>query len=218
VTNEQYEVFDHGHEDFRFSQDYLKDLSQEDLKDLMTNWKCYPVVRVSWYEAWCFAEWMGMKLPSEAQWEKAARGDNWEDRPENISEFPKKPYWFGTSEDDLRNVAWFRDNSHGHAWPVDTPPSDSTAYSHGFDLGGLSGNVWEWCADEQGFKYTEADRKYPDAFEENPEEDVITNHVIRGGSYDSPAWNCRHAVRQYTFPTVRANTIGFRLCRHSVNE
>ena len=44
-------------------------------------------------------------------------------------------------------------------------------------------------------------------------QNVITNRVIRGGSYDSPAWNCRHAVRQYAFPTVRANTIGFRLCR-----
>jgi formylglycine-generating enzyme required for sulfatase activity len=143
--------------------------------------------------------------------EKAARGDSKDKRPEEISERPK-PYWFEGNEDDLKNVARFKDNSDGHIWPVDDKLSDSPDYSPPWSLSGLCGNVWEWCMDEQGFKYTTGDREYPDAFERISEEDVITNRMIRGGSYNSPAWNCRHAVRHYTFPTVRADTIGFRLC------
>jgi len=66
--------------------------------------------------------------------------------------------------------------------------------------------------DAAGFQYTEDDREDSDPEKGKPEKDVITNRIIRGGSYDSPAWNCRHAVRHHTFPTVRADTIGFRLC------
>ena len=50
--------------------------------------------------------------------------------------------------------------------------------------------------DEQSFSYTDADREYPTAFENSLDKSVIVNRVIRGGSYDTPAWNCRHAVRQ----------------------
>ena len=149
-----------------------------------------------WYEAWCFAEWMGLKLPTEAQWEKAARGESLKIRPATISSDPK-PYWFDGKEDELMNVAWFRENSGGDTKEVDKPPSKYAEFRHPFELDGLGGNVWEWCMDAQGFKYTEDDRKDPEACKENPDE-VITNRMIRGGSFDSPAWNCRHAVRQHT--------------------
>jgi formylglycine-generating enzyme required for sulfatase activity len=216
VTNEQYEVFDPTHKAFRLSEE---DSKQPD-EDLIKKWARHPVVRVSWYEAWCFAEWMGMKLPTEAQWEKAARGEYFVVRPGKISQDPM-PYWFSKEEEDLISVAWFKDNSDGHTSEVDRQPSNSTKLSHPFELGGLCGNVWEWCMDEQGFKYTEDDREGADAeeaFEKQSDGDVITNRIIRGGSYNSPAWNCRHAVRHFTFPTVRADTIGFRLCTDSPPE
>ena len=124
------------------------------------------------------------------------------------------PYWFSEFGADLSNIVWFKDNSRGSGTKeVDTPISDHTRLTHKFQLGGLCGNVWEWCMDEQGFKYTQDDRDGPKAYEHESNGDVIINRTIRGGSCDSPAWNCRHAVRQFTFPTVRADTIGFRLCK-----
>jgi formylglycine-generating enzyme required for sulfatase activity len=210
VTNEQYEVFDPTHKAFRLSEDH---------PEQNENWDRHPVVRVSWYEAWCFGEWMGMKLPTEMKWEKAARGFNSKARPAEIPQDPS-PYWFTGKEDLLMNVAWFKENSGGCTAAVDSEPSDCTKIKHPFDLGGCCGNVWEWCMDVQGYKYSEADRDcpYPEAFEGNPNGDIITNRVIRGGSYDSPAWNCRHAMRHFTFPTVRAKTIGFRLCADSLPD
>lgn len=200
VTNAQYEIFDPDHRSFRCSRVPREGGKDPDRRDH------HPVVRVSWYEAWCFAEWMGMKLPTEAQWEKAARGFNDPSRPETVSQEPM-PYWFSQHGGELSTMVCFKDNARdtrevGHSESAEFP----------FEIEGLSGNVWEWCMDQQGHRYSAEDEVYPPPFEVESEEDVITNRAIRGGSYDSPAWNCRHAVRHFTFPTVRADTIGFRLC------
>lgn len=98
------------------------------------DWKAYlgpdqPIVGVSWYEAEAFARSIGMRLPTEAEWERAARGD----------EGLRYPWGNG----------WIAENAHHrggdrHTLPVKSLPGNRSP----FGLYDCAGNVWEWCADQ----------------------------------------------------------------------
>jgi len=173
-----------------------------------------PVVNVSWYEAlaYCcwFAEFKGdgqsYRLPTEAEWERAARGP--------AAAYRKYPW--GNQEPD-GETANYAQSKVGHASPVGIFP-ESCSPEGVIDL---AGNVWEWCWDWKDGDYDQTSRFYQkSAGSTNPVNDESgawgkvgdrSRRVIRGGSWRSKAQICRAADRGANQPGLRYDGFGFRL-------
>ncbi len=165
----------------------------------------HPVVHVSWNDAVAFCEWDGSRLPTEAEWEFAARGG----RPR--SHFP----W----GDDLlvggkhRMNVWqgtFPDKNTGADGYKGTAPARSYE-PNGYGLYCVTGNVWEWCADWFSPTY------YAECPRENPTGPARGEaRMMRGGSYLCHRSYCnRYRVdsRSSNTPDSSAGNIGFRVAR-----
>ncbi len=132
----------------------------------------------------------GYRLPTEAEWEFAAKGGN-----------KSKDYTYSGSN-NIDEVAWYADNSNDKSNPV----GDKKANELG--IYDMSGNVWEWCWDWYG--------SYSLILQSNPTGSTSgSNRVIRGGGWGSSASFCRVAIRSSDGPSVSYYFIGFRLARSS---
>ncbi|WNJ19628.1 formylglycine-generating enzyme family protein [Pontibacter sp. G13] len=157
----------------------------------------FPVERVSWSDCQKFIQRLNnrlgdtFRLPSEAEWEYAARGGE-------VASLRQLEY---AGSDDLHEVAWFWDNSFRQT------QLGSALLPNPLGLVGMSGNVWEWCQDTWNSSYEGA----PD--DGSAWEEVDSSRVVRGGSWDNSDLFTRVAYRFDLLPEDRNRIIGFRLAR-----
>ncbi len=164
--------------------------------------QAHPIINVSWDDAQAYAVWAGVQLPTEAQYEYAARGMYAYQYPwggnANTAQF-----YNGWDQQKCANI-YNSQNANRSTWPVGW----FTAGKSWCGASGLSGNVWEWCADWYG--------PYSATGVTDPTGPASGDYrVIRGGSWGSDQNDTRSACRNSVEPTATAGDIGFRCISHA---
>jgi formylglycine-generating enzyme required for sulfatase activity len=155
-----------------------------------------PVITVTWYDAKEFCDWLSEKLgedihlPTEAQWEKAARGTD------------QRRFPWGNSDPDSTRANYGRNENK--TMPVGSYPAGKSFYG----VHDMAGNVWEFCQDWYDPDY------YKYSPRNNPQGPSSgSERVTRGGDWWSKAYGLRSALRNYMSPSAIGTKNGFRICK-----
>ncbi len=206
VTNAQFKVFLNANPDWCKSPLFKMHISKDfhngfylqhwDKNDYPADKAEHPVVHISWYAAMAYAEWSGKRLPTEAEWERAARGGM------RNTIYP----WGNSIEPQNAN---YDENMKGT-----TPAGKYSKNEYG--LYDMVGNVFEWCLDQYERKfYKISPSENPISGEDKDKilrnyKEVITDRVFRGGSWLNAAGRVRVAARYRYKPAFTSPLNGFR--------
>jgi formylglycine-generating enzyme len=153
---------------------------------VLDGWEESPVVYVTWFGAYMFASYYGFRLPTEAEWEYAARcGEQAE---------------YGTDDGTIYN-----DNAN-FGRNIGYPTMAGEYLNNRFGLFDMAGNVWEWCQDWYDYGYYE---NSPENSPAGPESGTL--RILRGGSWYSSMHECRSSFRYKQQPDFRRSDTGFRV-------
>ena len=160
-----------------------------------------PVTGVTWSQGDDYCKWAGKRLPTEAEWEKAARG----------TDGRRYPWGNETAECGQAHLLISEDCRTRHALPVDARPEDRSPYG----VVGMIGNVQEWVSDWAGREYYEVapslDPPGPEPAE--VEELVDGDKVVRGGYWDVTPRAASVSLRRWADAERGLDRIGFRCAR-----
>ena len=153
---------------------------------VISGYENWPVVYVTWFGSKAFAQYYGLDLPTEAEWEYACRGG-----------LQNK---YGTDDGTIDSTKANYDSNIGHLVDAGSYPSNP------YGIQDLSGNVWEWCNDWYE-TYTSESVSDPTGAQSS------LTRVIRGGSWPDRDGYCRSAARGHVNPFYGYNNVGFHVVR-----
>lgn len=206
VTNGQYKTFCDATGYVYLGAEWYPDAVQDGVAELQSK-PSHPVVAVNWNDAVAYCHWLSKvtgkkyRLPTEAEWEKAARGGlegkmyPWGDEAVDADRCYRANVGSESDNDRIRKRDGFLYTS-----PVGSFPPN------GYGLYDMAGNAWEWCQDRYDEHYYQ---RSPDVNPRGP--NTGERRVLRGGSWWGGRTRLLCAARHWNYPTIRYASTGFRV-------